>query len=137
MVEGTLIFHIGEFPCEGLGYAFNENETQNALVGRVAERHHSVQDRSRLKSELGLNESGFDETEVDDTLASFVRMEPWRIGETFAACWFEHNRGCMFPWNTERDLRSLTRKSPRHGFDWDCHGRKSGRFRVWRGEDLE
>jgi len=110
---GDEIYTLGRGNCIGVGYEVSLAQTQQALSGEVAEKHHSVAEREALMEELdAIAQTGFEADELKATLASFALVEPWRIGETFADCWLSANRNCIFPWDTRLDHRTLKASLP-------------------------
>ena len=100
-------YTMGSDPCQCSGIRLGPRGFDEYLAGRVRERHDDTAGPEELINWLSdIDKTNFDPTQLKSIMSHSSPREFWRIGESFAECFFEDYKDAKFPYHTRRDLKN-------------------------------
>jgi len=107
MPTGEEVYNVDSAPVVARGLTYTGQQLDEMLQGPVKEILQDVAGSDEIRELLSsvvstdFEQEGFEEILTDNTVP-----ENWRVGEAIAEGFVSDHGGCIFPWQTGRDLKN-------------------------------
>lgn len=131
--KGSEVYRCDCFPCKGCGISWSQEELDAAIQSDVVSLVYDTDGVSAcLEMFLAGATTQFDMTELLSIFERQGNLTDWQVGEYIATAYLASCRGCFFPWNSARDIKTPNCSLPGADICGICN--VDGTYRFFFGE---